>query len=85
MPKTMTFLWRHYGWWRANFHLITSPGILYLNSHYDHGINDTFHTSPLDPHFSPVTQDLSPLVTFYLPLVHFLYLLSMTILVTIYP
>ena len=73
------------------FHLITFSGILYLNSHYDHGINDTFHTSPLNPHFSPVTQDLSPvtqdlspLVTFYLPLVHFLYLLSMTILVTIY-
>lgn len=67
------------------FHLITFSGILYLNSHYDHGSNDTFHTSPLNPHFSPVTQDLSLFVTFYLPLVHFLYLLSMTILVTIYP
>lgn len=58
------------------FHLITFSGILYLNSHYDHGINDTFHTSPLNPHFSPVTQDLSLFVTFYLPLVHFSYLLS---------
>lgn len=57
------------------FHLITFSGILYLNSHYDHGINDTFHTSPLNPHFSPVTQDLSLFVT-YLPLVHFSYLLS---------
>ena len=58
------------------FHLITFSGILYLNSHYDHGINDTFHTSPLNPHFSPVTQDLSLFVTFYLPLVHFSHLLS---------